>query len=247
MQGGQFQTQPRMLSFREFAISMLDPTDRANKIDQVRQARYNLYKESFRAEQTRAFFDAHKDEDWFRLRYHPSEAAGRKTEQRRVIQKRLRIFRDLHARHPDVALHASQDGQLKSLYKFLDACLIKLEDGDDHDLSILEQIYNKDDVGNVSKTESSLCEKKSAHPKDRKKKAKKSSSKGSDNSGQEEEEGSASESSEEEDGKLKDETKDEKSEVNNLPVPKKTQSIFFKHLPVNVTRQDMENVSDFSA
>jgi hypothetical protein len=212
----QFQTQPRMLSFREFNATMLDPMDRSNKIDQVRQARYNQYKEAFRAEQTRIFFEAHKDEDWFRLRYHPSEAAGRKTEQRRVIQKRLRIFRELQPRYTNMALSASDEVQLKSLYKFLDACLIKLEDGDDRDLSILEQIYNeKGESGEKNRAQD-------------RKSMKKSSSKDSDG-----------ESSDEE-GKLNDEQSD-KSE--KLTIPKKTQSIFFKHLPVNVTRQDMENVS----
>jgi len=37
------------------------------------------------------------------------------------------------------------------------------------------------------------------------------------------------------------EKKDKKSNE-ELPIPQKTQSIFFKHLPVNITRQDLEEV-----
>ena len=52
-------TQPRMLSFKEYSQT-LDPNDKLNKFDAVRQSKYNQYKETFRAEQTRAFFEAHK-------------------------------------------------------------------------------------------------------------------------------------------------------------------------------------------
>lgn len=46
------------------------------------------------------------------------------------------------------------------------------------------------------------------------------------------------------DNEQKEETKEAKTETTTEPIsiPQKVQSIFFKHLPVNVTRQDLEQV-----
>jgi hypothetical protein len=238
--GMMFQTQPRMLSFREFAMTMLDPSDRANKQDQVRQTRYNLYKESFRAEQTRLFFEAHKAEDWFRLRYHPRDAPDRKNEQRCVIQRRLRIFRQLYALHEPardngLALSASDAASLGRLYKFLDACLVRLEDGDERDLAVLDRIYKNDDAVSYC----TLPAADRGQPSEKEKRERRERDGGSDDNNEN------SDESEEEEGRLpKVETKTdvEKKEEEAIAVPKRTQSIFFKYLPVDVTRQDLETV-----
>ena len=144
----QFPTQPRMLSQREFVALHLDPTERTNKLDEVRHARYAAYKEAFRAEQTRIFFDEHKHEEWFRVRYHPSEVGTRRAQQRAVARRRLAVFVDAwtlsRANDEVLTLSASDSENMKRVVKFLDTCLVKLEGGDTaQDMAALALIYNE--------------------------------------------------------------------------------------------------------
>jgi len=134
MNNSNFETQPQMLSFKQF-LSNLNSSEAAGATISPEMAtkRYNEYKNEFRSVQIGKFFADHKNEDWFKQRYHPEVSAKRKDEQRGAIKRRLVIFRDLmekfNANGDELTLDMSQEGAEKRLFKFLDACMIKLEGG----------------------------------------------------------------------------------------------------------------------
>ncbi len=221
----QTQTQPRMLSFREYVQQNLDPNDKLNKFDAVRQTRYNQYKEKFRAEQIEKFFQAHKADDWFRARYHPKDSQKRKEEQRKWIKNRLEIFTCLIEKYSDLSLDSTNESNLKQLYKFIDECVVKMEDGLDAKLDEAPAQKEKD--------------RKS--PKIETKNIEESSKSASDPSGSEDEEGKLNDSFVSNVSVDDAQNSPTNSQMNT--VPKKTVSIFFKNLPLIITRSDLERVS----
>jgi hypothetical protein len=286
------QTQPQMLSFKQFMSGLQAESNNMQISQETGIKRYNDYKNSFRREQINLFFAVHKNEDWFKCRYHPDDSAKRKDEQRDAIKRRLSIFTSLienYSQHFDLSLDMSDDKDRQNLYKFLDACIIKLEGGTDSDLDILEKIYipsglisknenekkneendenkkNKvsDDESGMGSNDNSDEEEDDDDDKDnknqdskfdRKKKGKKkkivkikevSSIEKNDKT---EETSSKSEEERESLAEVATVTEVKKEEISVLKsnketivIPQKTQSIFFKHLPVNVTRQDLEEV-----
>ena len=250
------QTQPPMMSFKQFLFSVngnapnkMSPEE-SNKL-------YNEYKIKFRREQTVLFFGVHKHEEWFRLRYHPVESAKRKEEHRETIRRRLQTFMQLlgyfgedgddeESNSSGISLEISSDLSKKRLFKFLDAVMIKLEGGTDKDLEILDSIYELESVKSV---EAVVADEKEAN------------TNGDENTDKEEEkedEGVVVKEEKEMNGDgVKKETNGEKTDsaaktngtkrveekkAAAISVPQKTQSIFFKHLPVIVTRGDLEKV-----
>ncbi|XP_074898315.1 serrate RNA effector molecule homolog isoform X1 [Buteo buteo] len=124
---------PVMKSFKEFLLSLDDAVDETEAVK-----RYNDYKLDFRRQQMQDFFLAHKDEEWFRSKYHPDEAGKRKQEAQAALRNRLNVF-----------LYLSDNGWFDNLLldidrapaiiKTLDAAVIKMEGGTENDLRILEQ------------------------------------------------------------------------------------------------------------
>ncbi|XP_053908712.1 serrate RNA effector molecule homolog isoform X2 [Cuculus canorus] len=124
---------PVMKSFKEFLLSLDDAVDETEAVK-----RYNDYKLDFRRQQMQEFFLAHKDEEWFRSKYHPDEAGRRKQEAQAALRNRLNVF-----------LYLSDNGWFDNLLldidrapaivKTLDAAVIKMEGGSEHDLRILDQ------------------------------------------------------------------------------------------------------------
>uniref|UniRef100_A0A8C7SE56 Serrate RNA effector molecule homolog n=1 Tax=Oncorhynchus mykiss TaxID=8022 RepID=A0A8C7SE56_ONCMY len=78
---------PVMKSFKEFLLSLDDSVDETEAVK-----RYNEYKIDFRRQQMQDFFLAHKDEEWFRSKYHPDEAGRRKAESHSALQNRLNVY-----------------------------------------------------------------------------------------------------------------------------------------------------------
>ena len=252
-------TQPQMMAYKQF-LSTLSPKttpEQANKA-------YNEYKNKFRREQIALFFQAHKQEEWFRFRYHPDDSSKKKEEQRESIKRRMVIFKkllDKYEKEDLISLDTTDELDKKKLFKFLDAAMILLEDGSDKDLEILEEMYDltvRDDVG---------AQEVVSHAQDE---AKNGDEKAQEVVKEEEEDIKILPSSGEikelelEDGEKSEEKPkvqngthaeaQEKTEQNGtaakqeeiakkrITLPQKTQSIFFKHLPVIVTRADLEKV-----
>ncbi len=318
-----------MLSFKQFMAGLQAESNEPIS-QELATKRYNDYKNSFRREQITLFYGVHKNEDWFKCRYHPDDSAKRKDEQREAIKRRLKLFFGLIEKYCtknesnnyfDLSLDMTQEKDRQNMHKFIDACIIKLEDGTDADLDILEKIYtneslvhsdqdqtkpdsdktdckpedesvkaeptekhklsddesgmgsndNSDDEDDDEDEEGLVETVKTADSKfDRKKKSKRKKNINVAEKSTEQEPNpdsaikptAAKEKVDELDNKdnsdnskprsSKDETMSSVSKltINNMnqekkviTIPHKTQSIFFKHLPVNVTRQDLEEVN----
>uniref|UniRef100_A0A3B4YHF7 Serrate RNA effector molecule homolog (Arabidopsis) n=1 Tax=Seriola lalandi dorsalis TaxID=1841481 RepID=A0A3B4YHF7_SERLL len=123
---------PIMKSFKEFLISLDDSVDETEAVK-----RYNEYKIDFRRQQMQDFFLAHKDEEWFRSKYHPDEASRLKAEAQSALHNRLNVFTFLmeNGWFDNVSLDIEQT---PAIIKVLDAAVIKMEGGTDHDLRILD-------------------------------------------------------------------------------------------------------------
>uniref|UniRef100_A0A8C4P182 Serrate RNA effector molecule homolog n=1 Tax=Dicentrarchus labrax TaxID=13489 RepID=A0A8C4P182_DICLA len=123
---------PIMKSFKEFLLSLDDSVDETEAVK-----RYNEYKIDFRRQQMQDFFLAHKDEEWFRSKYHPDEASRLKAEAQSALHNRLNVFVFLmeNSWFDNVSLDIEQT---PAIIKVLDAAVIKMEGGTDHDLRILD-------------------------------------------------------------------------------------------------------------
>ncbi|XP_043932940.1 serrate RNA effector molecule homolog [Protopterus annectens] len=124
---------PVMKTFKEFLLSLDDSVDETEAVK-----RYNEYKLDFRRQQMQDFFLAHKEEEWFRSKYHPDEAGKRKQETQNWLRSRLKVFNELLecGAFDNVSLDIDK---ARPLVKLLDTAVIKLEGGTDIDLKILDQ------------------------------------------------------------------------------------------------------------
>lgn len=125
-------TQPPMLSFKHFLQDQDDDIDQEEAVK-----RYNEYKNDFKKTQIADFFTARKDDEWFKYKYHPDEYQKRREEQRQIIKKRLDVFMELYNKGYLDNVCVDIENQ-RALTRFLDAVVIKLEGGNDHDLRALD-------------------------------------------------------------------------------------------------------------
>uniref|UniRef100_A0A8C5CVU4 Serrate RNA effector molecule homolog n=1 Tax=Gadus morhua TaxID=8049 RepID=A0A8C5CVU4_GADMO len=98
--------------------------------------RYNQYKLDFRRQQLQDFFITHKEHE-FRMKYHPEDMVSRRAESQAALKSRMGVF-----------LFLLENGWLDNMsldmehapkiIKLLDAAVIKMEGGTDHDLQVLE-------------------------------------------------------------------------------------------------------------
>ncbi|KAM4620980.1 serrate RNA effector molecule homolog isoform 2-T2 [Polymixia lowei] len=130
---------PIMKSFKEFLLSLDDSVDETEAVK-----RYNEYKIDFRRQQMQDFFLAHKDEEWFRSKYHPDEANRLKAEAHSALQNRLNVYIFLmeNGWFDNVSLDIERT---QVIIKVLDAAVIKMEGGTDHDLRILDLPSEEED------------------------------------------------------------------------------------------------------
>ncbi|XP_066268745.1 serrate RNA effector molecule homolog isoform X3 [Branchiostoma lanceolatum] len=134
MQGEVDQGHPQatMMTFKQFLGTQEDSID-----DQEAIRKYNEYKVEFRRKQLEEFFIAHKEEEWFRSKFHPDECGLQKQEYLDATRKRFDVFMELLQTgwldKVTVDLDKSED-----ITKLLDAAVIKIEGGTDHDLKILD-------------------------------------------------------------------------------------------------------------
>ncbi|THD19302.1 Serrate RNA effector molecule [Fasciola hepatica] len=100
--------------------------------------KYREYKESYTKRHIEEFFEAHKNEEWLRQRYHPDYMPKRKEAVLTNLKHRLSVFMELH----DKGFFENQKVQMdnsENLIKLMDAVVIKLEGGTDEDLKVLEK------------------------------------------------------------------------------------------------------------
>ncbi|XP_056140513.1 serrate RNA effector molecule homolog isoform X2 [Lampris incognitus] len=130
---------PIMKSFKEFLLSLDDSVEETEAVK-----RYNEYKVDFRRQQMQDFFLAHKDEEWFRSKYHPDEVNRLKAEAHGALHNRLNVFMFLieNGWFNNVSLDIEHT---QTIIKALDAAVIKMEGGTDHDLRILDLPFEEEE------------------------------------------------------------------------------------------------------
>ncbi|CAF1205368.1 unnamed protein product [Rotaria sp. Silwood1] len=223
-------TQPPMLSFKNFLLNQDDNIDQEEAVK-----RYNDYKIDFKKTQITEFFTTHKNEEWFKYKYYPDEYLKRRQEQKQIIKKRLEIFMDLYNKGYLNNVSVDIDNQ-QALIRFLDAAVIKMEGGNDQDLRVLDIMgsLNNTNDENISTDKIDNNEINSKKSSDNKRKREDSKS----------DDGTVSDG----DNRLlisesKDNNEHEVGEVSDTSrLLHRTSSIFFRHLPIQTTKDDLENI-----
>ncbi|XP_017838952.1 serrate RNA effector molecule homolog isoform X1 [Drosophila busckii] len=154
--GGDTQTQPAMLTLKQF----LDTQDE-NISDSEVMRKYTEYKTDFKRQQLNEFFVAHKDEEWFKNKYHPEDSVRRTNEQRGFLKRRTEVFIEL-LDNGTIAKVKVDSSQADALVRVLDTCVIKLEGGTEEDLKILDEKPREVNYERKSETETTVVTKQEA-------------------------------------------------------------------------------------
>ncbi|OQR68743.1 serrate RNA effector moleculeB-like [Tropilaelaps mercedesae] len=126
-------SQPAMLTFKQFLANQDDCID-----DQDAVKKYADYKTDFKRQQLEEFFKTHKDEEWFRLKYHPDECHKRKEQMQANIEKRLQVYQKVSGMGllDKVELDVEKNDDI---IRVMDTVAIFLEGGDEEDLKALDE------------------------------------------------------------------------------------------------------------
>ncbi|KAH9388249.1 hypothetical protein TYRP_009461 [Tyrophagus putrescentiae] len=125
--------QPPMLTLKQFLLDQDDNID-----EETLLKKYNDYKSDFRRTQLQEFFNRHKDEEWFRVKYFPDEIAKRKERQGATNARRLAVFMKLHEDKWFDGISLDVD-QADAIVRVMDAVAIMLEGGTDFDLKAIDE------------------------------------------------------------------------------------------------------------
>jgi len=130
---------PVMMSFKAFLETQDDSIT-----DEEALVKYGEYKMEFKRQKINEFFVCHKNEEWFRNKYHPDEANRRQQKTRKSVRQRLDIFNDLLEKGLlDGILCTTQHEP--EIVKLLDSVVILLEGGSYEDLKNLDNEENNND------------------------------------------------------------------------------------------------------
>ena len=124
--------QPAMMSFKSFLQTQDDQIS-----DEEAIKKYGEYKLEFKRQQLNEFFVTHKEEEWFKQKYHPDDSVKRKDELRDFLKKRVEVFQEFLESGKIEDLQMDCEAQ-DSLIRILDSVVIKLEGGTDFDLNSLD-------------------------------------------------------------------------------------------------------------
>ena len=124
--------QPAMMSFKAFLQTQDDQIS-----DEEAIRKYAEYKLEFKRQQLNEFFVTHKEEEWFRQKYHPEDSVKRKAELLEMLEKRIEVFKLFQEQEKYNGLALDGENQ-DALVKLLDSVVIMLEGGTEHDLGILD-------------------------------------------------------------------------------------------------------------
>lgn len=117
------QTKKQLMSFQNYIRTL------SNNIDEHTACKkYKDFTASLSQSKVGRFFDANKDREWFRLKYHPVESQKYLHQQNANFIKRLRIFNELYDKKyfDNLTYSTSSSNRVINL---LDAIIVQLEDG----------------------------------------------------------------------------------------------------------------------
>lgn len=148
-------TQPPMNTFKQFLSQQDD-----NITDEDAIKKYNEYKLDFRKQQIQEFFNEHKEEEWFRSKYHPDEYDQRKESLRASVKHRWEVFMKLmeQGKLQNVTLDLDKTD---AVVRLLDTAVIYMEGGTDFDVKILD-IEEKERAHEAAKKKEDAAKKSAA-------------------------------------------------------------------------------------
>ncbi|CAG9540891.1 unnamed protein product [Cercopithifilaria johnstoni] len=123
---------PVMMTFKKFLATQDDSIT-----DEEAIAKYSEYKLEFKRQELHKFFLAHKDEEWFRLKYHPEDSGKRKADQKENVLRRLEIFQNLYDEGCIDKLQIDYD-YAPEIIRIMDTLVVKLEGGTEDDVAALK-------------------------------------------------------------------------------------------------------------
>ncbi|KHN86405.1 Serrate RNA effector molecule -like protein [Toxocara canis] len=217
---------PVMMTFKRFLSTQDDSIT-----DEEAIAKYSEYKMEFKRQELRKFFMAHKDEQWFRLKYHPEESGKRKEEQRENVLRRLAIFEEMLADGKIAKLRMDFDCAAE-IIRIMDMLVVKLEGGTDDDVAALQNEKIEDEsvteLKKITQSEQKekITEGGESKPKD----------------GVEREAGNDDGAISDSDGERKEEEENVESRTKKKMLLHKTSSIFLRNVAPSITVQEIETV-----
>ena len=121
-----------MMSFKAFLQTQDDQIS-----DEEAIRKYGEYKLEFKRQQLNEFFVTHKEEEWFKQKYHPDDSVKRKEELKNFLQRRVEIFNEFseNGKFKDLKLDCENQD---TLIRLLDSVVIKLEGGTEFDMLALD-------------------------------------------------------------------------------------------------------------
>lgn len=126
----------QLMSFQNYVRTL------SNNVDE--NTAYKKYKD-FMANLSQSkvgrFFDANKDREWFRFKYHPIESQNHLKNQNVNFLKRLKIFNDLNDKNFFESLSYTKDNY-SFILNLMDAIIVQLEDGPQE---LVDQLISQDD------------------------------------------------------------------------------------------------------
>lgn len=134
-----FDAFPVMMSFKAFLETQDDYIT-----DEEALAKYGEYKLEFKRQKLNEFFVLHKSQEWFKLKYHPVDAAKRSQLLNKSVQRRCDVFQELMQKGflEGLCCDTSKEGDL---VKFLDSVVILLEGGTYEDIKNLDNEQNNNE------------------------------------------------------------------------------------------------------
>ncbi|KAL3116008.1 hypothetical protein niasHT_007308 [Heterodera trifolii] len=121
-----------LLTFRKFLA-----TQDESLSDEEAVTKYNEYKFDVLRQECERFFQKHKEEEWFRFKYHPEDGRAGREEHRSNIQKRLAVFNEFFEKSifDNVPLDFAHS---ERIIRIMDAVIVKLEGGTNADIDAIK-------------------------------------------------------------------------------------------------------------
>lgn len=127
----------QLMSFQNYVRSLTNDVDENTACKKYRDFRENLSQSK-----VGRFFDANKDREWFRFKYHPTESQLYSKQQNLNFRRRLKIFNDLNDKKIFESLSYTKDNH-SFILNLMDAIIIQLEDGPQE---LVDQLLSQDDT-----------------------------------------------------------------------------------------------------
>ncbi|CAI2303972.1 unnamed protein product [Caenorhabditis sp. 36 PRJEB53466] len=198
-----------LLSFKRFLGNMEDDISQEEAIK-----KYNEYKSEHKKHQLERFFRSHKEEEWFRQKYNPSDASKVKEAHLENVKHRLEVFNELKSQGTFDGFSLDFENA-EAIIRMLDSVVVKLENGTEDELkAVLAQKVDDESLADAKKLNSNGIEEVKTEVK--------------------EEEPAVKEELEE--GAIDDGSEKSSNKVNIH----KTCSVFLRNIPPGITYEELE-------